>query len=101
VVVHDLDAFGASRSPAKTDAVLIVDPDAVLAGTIAFECLEPIPGRNPQVVEPAGDLELSELASSDRLDTDESPNPRSAGKSFSVGISERDDHDVNSNAARA
>lgn len=100
MVVHDLDAFGANRSPAKANAVLIVDPDAMLAGTIASERLEMVPRRNPQVVEPASDLELPELASSDRLDADETLHAPSAGEGFSVGISERDEHGKDNNAVR-
>jgi hypothetical protein len=101
VVVHDLYSLRPDGSPAKANAVLIVDADAVLAGTVALQSLEAVAWRNPEVVEPTGDLELSEFASSDRLDGDETPNPPSAGEGFGVGISERDNHATDSNAPRA
>jgi hypothetical protein len=87
VVVHDLDAFGTGGSPAKANAKLIVDPNAVLAGTVALEQFEAVPRRNPEVIEPTSDLQLSELAPSDRLDADEARHPQSMGESFSVGVS--------------
>jgi hypothetical protein len=41
VVVHDLDVFGPAGGPAEADAVQVVDADAVLAGAVAPELLEP------------------------------------------------------------
>jgi hypothetical protein len=35
VVVRDLDFVGMTRLPAKTDSILVVDPDAVLSATLA------------------------------------------------------------------
>lgn len=92
MVVHDLDALGASSSPAKANAILIVDADAVLARTIAFEHLEAVSRRDPQVVEPTGDRELPELPPRDRLDSDETLHSPSAGEGFRVGIPVRGDH---------
>jgi hypothetical protein len=37
MVVGDLDIFGAGCGPAEADAELVVDPDAVLTGTITVE----------------------------------------------------------------
>ena len=44
--VDDLDVEGIGGAPDEADAPLIADADAVLAGTIALERLEPIAGRN-------------------------------------------------------
>jgi hypothetical protein len=79
VVVHDLDAFGAGGSPAKANAILVVDADAVLTGSVALHGFESVSGRNPEVIEPTRDLQLSELAPSDRLDADKPRHPQSAG----------------------
>jgi hypothetical protein len=55
VIVHDLDVFGAALRPAEAHTKLIVNSDAVLAGSISFERLEPI-ARRPQGVLPGCDL---------------------------------------------
>jgi hypothetical protein len=35
VIVRDLDFVGMTRLPVETDSILVVDPDAVLATTLA------------------------------------------------------------------
>lgn len=57
VVVDDLDVEGIGGAPDEADAPLIVDPDAVLASTIALERLEAIAGRNARVSEGVGRIE--------------------------------------------
>ena len=52
MVVHDLDILGSGGGPDEAHAELVVDPDAVLARPISLERLEPIAGRDPQVIEP-------------------------------------------------
>jgi hypothetical protein len=42
MVVHDLDPFGATLAPHKADTPLVIDPDAMLAGPIAAQRLQPI-----------------------------------------------------------
>jgi hypothetical protein len=49
VIICDLDSIYAPIAPNKTNAPLIVDPDAVLLATISFEGLKAIPGRSPQI----------------------------------------------------
>ena len=56
MIVHDLDLFGAALRPAEAHTKLIVNSDAVLAGSISFERLEPIARRHPQGVLPGCDL---------------------------------------------
>src|SRR5829696_2900235 len=52
VVVHDLDVLRASLGPGKADAPLVVDPDAVLAPSVAaLERLQPVARRDTKVVE--------------------------------------------------
>ena len=53
--------------PFKTDPPLLVDTNAVLAGTVAFECLKPIAGRYLQIIQATGNLELSQFPSRDRF----------------------------------
>lgn len=89
VVVHYLYVFGARSRPAKTNAPLIVDTDAVLAGSITLQRLQPIAGRHPQIVQAAGDLKLSELAASYVGDVDKSPDTIASGQRLSIGALER------------
>ena len=65
MVVDDLDIVRVALRPAKADAPLIVDPDAVLPRTVATQLLEPVTGRNPEIVEPAGRVELNQFAQHD------------------------------------
>jgi hypothetical protein len=78
--------------PAEADAVLIVDADAVLAGAIAREGLEAIPGRHAQIVEPPGDLQLKPLASCHGGDLREAPGTTATGERLGVAIAQRDEH---------
>ena len=49
MVVDDLYVFRSHFSPGEAKPELIVDPNAVLACTIALKWLEPICGRESQV----------------------------------------------------
>lgn len=46
VVVHDFDLKGAGFGPQKTNAILIVDTDAVLIFSISYQEFEAIAGWN-------------------------------------------------------
>jgi hypothetical protein len=62
VVVHDLDVVGASGTPSKAEAPLLVDADAVLAGTVAGQLLEAVTWRDPEVTKGLGGVEDQQLA---------------------------------------
>jgi hypothetical protein len=61
VVINDLDFISVAVFPPKADAPLIVDANAMLARAIAFELLEAIAGRNPEVIEPFRRVDRDEL----------------------------------------
>src|SRR5690606_2071481 len=73
VVVHDFYVFGVRAIPAKADAELIVDPDAVLALAIALQGFQPVSWRHSQVLQAAGPIELPQFAPRDHGDAVESP----------------------------
>ena len=54
MVVDDVDEVGVSLAPCEDHPILVVDPNAVLASTIALQGFESIRGRNTQVVEACG-----------------------------------------------
>ncbi len=65
MVIHDLNCFRSRRSPTKADAPLIIDPDRVEAGALAFQSLEPVAWRRSQIGEAFGGMELNQFSQSD------------------------------------
>ena len=49
VVIRNLDLKGISVAPHETYAILVVDPDAVLSGPIAFEGFQSVTGEDGQI----------------------------------------------------
>ena len=68
VVINDFNVVRAAVCPTETEPVLVVDADAVFTGSITAQCFQAVPRWNPQVVEPAGDLELPQLAAGHSLE---------------------------------
>ena len=62
VVVDDFDIGGPFLSPDETDAPLVIDPDGVLATTVADQRFEPVCWWRAQVVEMARGMEHVELS---------------------------------------
>ena len=52
MVIADFDTLHSVFSPAKTDAPLVVDPNAVLPDPIAFKCFEAVGWQTCRVFEP-------------------------------------------------
>jgi hypothetical protein len=84
VVVHDFHIFGARIRPPKADAPLIIDTNAVRAGTVALERFKTIAGRHSQILQSAGDLELSQLAPRNSSDVHEPPDAESFRERFGI-----------------
>src|ERR1700684_4498102 len=61
VIVDDLDTLGSSVRPTEADKPLLIDANAVGAGPIALELLEPVSLRHPQIVECLGGVQDEEL----------------------------------------
>jgi len=61
---------------------LVVDADAVLSGSISAQRFKAVTGWNPEVVEPAGDLELAELAAGHPFDGLEARDRPTVGEGF-------------------
>jgi hypothetical protein len=93
VVINDLHILSALSAPAEADSPLIIDPDAVLPLPVTPQDLQPIAGRNAQVIEAGGDLKLAQLATSHDRDTLKVPDALSAREGFGVGTPKRTDHD--------
>jgi hypothetical protein len=62
VIIFDADFVGMALLPSERDAILVVDPNAVPTGLVPFERLEPIAGRDGEILEPRRDVERLEFA---------------------------------------
>jgi hypothetical protein len=54
--------------PAEADPPLIVDAYAVLSFPIAFQRFQPVPGRNPEMIERTNLIQIEKLAARRALD---------------------------------
>jgi hypothetical protein len=62
VVIDDLNVVGVAPLPTKADAPLVIDPDTVLASSIALQQLQTVSRRDPQVLEGLGSMEHPKLS---------------------------------------
>jgi hypothetical protein len=93
VVVDDLDVERLALTPAKTQALLLVDADAVLTFAIALECLELIAWRHRQVTNICRRIEVLELLARTLLNLSVEPlHELTAEDRFRPLILERTDH---------
>jgi hypothetical protein len=54
--------------PSKTDPPSLIDADAALAASIAFQRLEPIATRHPEIIQRPRLIQHTQLAQGGRLD---------------------------------
>jgi hypothetical protein len=54
VIVSNLDLFCARFSPDKTNAILVIDPNAMLPSPVTLECFEPVGRGNPEIIQGSG-----------------------------------------------
>jgi hypothetical protein len=64
VVVDDLDFVGMALLPTETDTILLVDPNAVLAPTIAAQSFESVARLDRQMLKISNPVDLIQLPSS-------------------------------------
>jgi hypothetical protein len=75
VIIHDLDLVGVSVSPAKTQAPLIIDANAVLTCSLTLQRFQAIAWRGRQIAEGNRGIELPQLSLRDPLDGPKTRNP--------------------------
>jgi hypothetical protein len=51
MVIHDFDALCRIISPLETDAILIIDSDAVLAAAVTLQRFESVPRKTRQIAQ--------------------------------------------------
>ena len=82
--VDDLDIVCAGIAPREADAVLLVDPYAMLSRAVTRQALKMVARRNAKVVQGTCDLELPELSEFNALERAETRDTISASKSLCV-----------------
>src|SRR6185312_567646 len=93
VVVNDLDVFRASVGPGEADPPLVVDPDAVLAPSVALQCLQPVAWWDAKVVETHRRIQDRELPQGRSEDPRvERPDTLALPESFGVPVPHRPHH---------
>jgi hypothetical protein len=91
VVVHNLDIV--SVAPAKADAVLIVDPNAVLSDPLSLQGFEPVAWTGKQIAQSSRDVQGVQSPARGGFDIYETGNPfPSAEQPFGIRAVERLDH---------
>ena len=65
MIVYNLDSHRIISLPGETDAILLVDPDAVLTFAVAMERLQTIPRWYTQIVQRLGRVKLIEFPNGD------------------------------------
>ena len=75
MIIHDLHIKSIPSLPSKTDPILVVDPDAILARAIALQCLKPVRRWRRQISEFFGVIDLHEFPERDGSDGLKSPHP--------------------------
>jgi hypothetical protein len=61
MVICDFNFAGFSLPPYEADAVLIIDPDAVLSLALTVQRLQPVSGRHLQIIERHGGMQQEKL----------------------------------------
>jgi len=68
MIVHNLNIMGSALFPSKTDAPLLVDPDAELAFTITAQGLQMIGWRHSQIIQRNSVIQIQQTAARLTLD---------------------------------
>jgi hypothetical protein len=68
VVVDDLDVMGVAVAPDKADSESVVNPDAVLTPPVAAQRVQPVSGKDCQIPEIMGRVQLAQSPLSDAGD---------------------------------
>jgi len=92
MVVHHFDLLRVAVLPGEADAILIVDPYAVLPTSISTESLEVVARERTQVVESLRCVQLRQLALSDPGNAPKPPRRITLEQRLGVSIPEGPDH---------
>ena len=91
MVVHDFNVVSITVAPREADAPLVVDPNAVGPGPVAFQHLQLVPRWHSQILQPLGPMQEEKLAARNALERLEPPDGAILKKRDRVGVLERPD----------
>ena len=57
MVIDDFHIAGIAVPPHEADAIMIIDSDAVLTLSLAVQSLQPVSGRNIQIIQSHGGMQ--------------------------------------------
>jgi hypothetical protein len=92
MVIDNFDIRGAVLRPAKTEAPLIVYPDAVCSDTFACKRFQPVSRRYAQIVQRHRDFQLTQFSPCNSFYRCETAHAVSMGELFGCVTAEGDDH---------
>jgi len=92
VVIHYFHVFNASVSPAKANAPLIIDTNAMLPFSITRKFFKTIARRHSQIAQLACDLKLPEFSLCHRGDVYKSPDALAFRQRFRLCTAKRPNH---------
>lgn len=92
MIINDLDLVRVTISPDEADAVLVVDPDAVLSSSIAGQRFEPIARERAQIPESARRVHLQQLSLGHPCNTTETATDSSGKQRLGFLVAKRANH---------
>ena len=93
VIVNNLDREGIAVSPPETDPPLIIDANTVLAGAIAFQLLQAVAGRDPEILQPLGGVYHTKFPEHEPVELGgEAADPFALKEALRIAIGEAGDH---------
>ena len=92
MIIHNFHVVDIAIAPSKTDAPLVVDANAVLPFSIAFQRFQAIAWRRPQIAKFGGDIQLPQLSLGHALAPPKASDSLPVVKLFRLARPERLDH---------
>jgi hypothetical protein len=92
MIIDNFHVIRIRVAPRETDPPLVIDPNAVLAAPVAFQCLQAISRRNSQVGEPPRPMQVQQLSPGNALNRTEAWDQPVFEKQRSIGAPEGPDH---------
>src|ERR1035437_3522466 len=92
VVIHYLDFVRVAITPGETDPPAVIDPNAMLAGPVPFQCLQPVAPNGSQIGETRGGVQPAQPLACLLFDTAKLPAAKSLVDRFGFLALERADH---------
>lgn len=92
MVIHDLYLGRVALAPHEADAPLVVDANAVLPLSVAFQLFKPVTGRSGQVAKPHGEMQLLQFSPGNALDGSKSLHPLAVEQSLRIDAAKGCNH---------